>query len=222
MINKEVTPAERLLNVEKEVGPSVTVVAVTKYATIDQMKALVKPGFLAFGESRVQEAIKKRPLFEDIEIEWHMIGHLQSNKVKKAVQVFDFIQSVDSLALCQKISDECAKIEKQMPVLIQVNLAEDDAKFGFTRASFMTSLPELFRLSSIKIKGIMIIAPHTDNEGELRRCFENAKVLFDAVNQKYGPLPVLSMGMSGDYRVAVEEGSTMIRVGRVLTGPAKT
>lgn len=190
-------------------------VAVTKSVGIEEVKKLIGLGVRDLGENRVNVAeLKINEIKSDVC--WHMIGHLQSNKVKKAVSLFDMIQSVDSLKLLKLIDKEAGKIGKVMDVLIQVNIAEESQKYGIRLLDLGQFFDEASRLGleNVNIKGLMAMAPFVRAE-EARSCFREMKKLFDFFKDRFC-LSILSMGMTNDYRVAVEEGSTMVRVGTAL------
>ena len=169
-----------------------------------------------FGENRLQEAEKKTTLLTGQNIEWHMIGHLQKNKVKKAVKLMDCIQSVDSLKLAKKISDEAKKENKTMRILLQVNSANDPNKHGLSEEEIRATISEFFLFPNLQIEGIMLMTPIEKEEDKLRAHFRNAKQLHDDLKTQYPSLTTLSMGMSQDYKIAIEEGATLVRIGRLI------
>ncbi|MBI5799496.1 MAG: YggS family pyridoxal phosphate-dependent enzyme [Verrucomicrobia bacterium] len=198
---------------------SVTLMAVSKNQPPDAVRAALDAGLACFGESRVQEAKAKIPLCPG-RARWQMIGHLQSNKCRDAVALFSMIQSVDSLALAQELNQHCEKAAKTMPVLFEVNVAGEASKFGCAPAALLAQFGELSRLPRLEIHGLMTIAPHTPTPERVRPVFRRLRELRGECEQLLGaPLPHLSMGMSGDFEVAIEEGATLVRLGTALFGP---
>ncbi len=187
----------------------IKLIAVTKTFPVDVINEAIKLEVKSIGETKVQEAKKK---FEAIgkKIEWHMIGHLQSNKVKDAVEVFDMIHSIDSIKITKKVSDVCLELNKKMPVLVQVNLTGD--KFGVEPEKTLEFVNKIRKLDGIKVEGLMTIAPYIKPE-KTRPYFKKLKELALICNLKH-----LSMGMSNDFEVAIEEGATMVRIGTAIFG----
>jgi len=198
---------------------SVILLAVTKGQPPHVVRAAAELGLSLFGENRVQEAKLKigqcpAPL------RWHLIGHLQSNKCRDAVHFFQMIQSVDSLALAEEINKYAEKSAKTMPVLLEVNVAGEATKFGFKPDEVLDQLDRINSLRKIEIHGLMTMAPYTPEPEKVRPLFRRLRELKEASEQSLGaPLTHLSMGMSGDFEIAIEEGSTMVRVGSALFGP---
>lgn len=198
---------------------SVTLMAVSKNQPPDAVRAALDAGLTYFGENRVQEAKAKIPLCPG-RARWQMIGHLQSNKCRDAVVLFSMIQSVDSLALAQELNRQCEKAAKTMPILLEVNVAGEASKFGYTPATLLTEFDELNKLPRLEIHGLMTIAPYTPTPERVRPVFRRLRELKAECEQLLGaPLPQLSMGMSGDFEVAIEEGATLVRIGTALFGP---
>lgn len=196
---------------KKEIGAKAVLLAVTKTVGVDEVVFLKSLGINDFGENRVNNAKEK---IEQVKATWHMIGHLQSNKVKKAVEFFDVIQSVDSVDLAEKIDKECEKQNKKIRILLQVNIAKEPQKQGFSEEKVEESISKISKLKNIQLEGFMMMAPLAEPE-ETRTYFRQMKALFDKYKKGYN-LKTLSMGMSNDYKVAIEEGSNMIRVGTKL------
>ncbi|MDA1354136.1 MAG: YggS family pyridoxal phosphate-dependent enzyme [bacterium] len=195
------------------------IMAVTKYATLKQMEQLYACGQRLFGENKVQDALKKMDYFNSkgiTDIKWHLIGHLQSNKAKKAVGAFECIQSIDSVKLLEAINEAAGKMGIVQKVYIQVNLANDEDKHGFDVADFLTQTNKYFTFPNCLVEGIMIIAPHTSISQVLRPFFKDARQFFEDVRGQFPQVKTLSMGMSSDYVLALEEGSNMVRIGSVL------
>ena len=177
-------------------------------------------GARVFGENKVQEIMDKYDQLPS-DIQWHMIGHLQRNKVKYIIDKVAMIHSVDSLRLAQTIEQEAAKKNLVMPVLLEVNVAEEDTKFGLKVDEVLPLLEEISNFPHIQVKGLMTIAPFVENPEENRKVFRTLKKLsvdIGAKNINNVTMSVLSMGMTGDYQVAIEEGSTMVRVGTGIFG----
>ena len=199
---------------------NVKILAVSKYVGSNEIIEAFQAGLRDFAENRVQDAEKKRselPESIENEIAWHLIGHLQTNKVKKAVGNYDYIHSVDSLKLAESISEIAVSKGIVQKVLIQINVAEEEAKSGFNKNEVKEVFEELSGLNSIELVGLMTMAPFTENEEVIRTTFRGLRELRDYLQKEHKKnLPELSMGMSNDYKIAVEEGSTMIRLGQVL------
>ncbi len=198
---------------------SVTLVAVSKGHPPEVVRAAVELGQAVFGESRVQEARVKIEQCSG-QLRWHLIGHLQSNKCREAVSLFEMIQSMDSLALGEEVSKWAEKEAKTMPVLLEVNVAGEATKFGFKPEQLLSVLSQINALPKIEIHGLMTIAPWTPDPEKVRHVFQQLRELREESEQILGaPLAHLSMGMSGDFEVAIEEGATLVRIGAGLFGP---
>lgn len=199
----------------------VTIIAVSKTKPLSMIEELRKDKVMDFGENKVQELKEK---YEQISwlVRWHLIGHLQTNKVKYIVDKASLIHSVDSVKLAKQIDKEAAKRDiKEVPILIQVNFAEEDTKFGFNASEVMEMVEEISTLPHVKIKGLMQIAPFVENPEENRVYFAAMKQLSVDIKEKNFDnvdMSILSMGMTNDYEIAVEEGSTMVRVGTGIFG----
>jgi pyridoxal phosphate enzyme (YggS family) len=197
---------------------SVTLLAVAKTHPPETVKAAADLGLLVFGENKVQEAKAKIPLCPG-KLRWHFIGHLQSNKCRDAVELFEMIQSVDSLSLAQEIARRAGAAAKTMRVLLEVNVAGESSKFGYQPERLLAELKELNALSWIEIHGLMTVPPYVTEPEKARPHFRRLRELKAGCEQILGaPLPHLSMGMSGDFEVAIEEGATMVRLGTALFG----
>jgi len=196
----------------------VTLVAVTKGQPPDVVRAAAEMGLQLFGENKVQEAKAKISLCPG-RLRWHMIGHLQSNKARDAVHFFEMIQSVDSLRLAEELDRCAAKAAKTMPILIEVNVAGEAAKFGYQPATLLAELERLNGLKRLEIHGLMTMAPWTPDPEKVRPVFRQLRELKSECEARLGaPLAHLSMGMSSDFEVAIEEGATLVRVGTALFG----
>jgi pyridoxal phosphate enzyme (YggS family) len=201
-----------------------TLIAVSKTHPSETLLQAYESGQRIFGENKVQElATKYEGLPKDIK--WHLIGHLQSNKVKYIAPFVYLIHSIDSLKLLQEVNKQGNKCGRIISCLLQVHIAQEETKFGFSpeEVEILLKSPELAELKSIRVEGLMGMASFTENQAQVRNEFRSLKALFDKL--KSHPLPAnvqmteLSMGMSGDYQLAIEEGSTMVRVGSAIFGP---
>ena len=198
----------------------VKIVAVTKYYGIDAIISGYNAGIRDFGESRANDAIAKISALPDeikMNSEFHFIGHLQTNKAEKVVRYFDVIESVDSLKIALAISNAACKLNKKERILLQVNNAGEEQKFGFSKEKLENEFAEILRLPGVKVEGLMNIAPLDESEEGLANLFSDIRKFRDELEQKYNvTLPELSMGMSNDYKIALKEGATIIRIGRKL------
>lgn len=203
--------------IKLSLGPDVKLIAVTKKRSVREINQLIFLGVKDIGESQVQEAEEKKSLIKE-QVNWHLIGHLQRNKIKQAVEIFDMIQSVDSYKLAKKINSVCKSKNKIMAVLVQVNIAKEPQKYGLMEEDVIPFLKSLFEFKNIKILGLMTIAPFIKPE-ETRTYFRKMKHLFNKI-QKENVLGIemkyLSMGMTNDYKVAIQEGSNMARIGTAI------
>lgn len=215
------TVKRNLLQIQEEIAPcKPRIIAVTKYFGEDAIISAYKAGLRDFGESRVIEASAK---IENLPAEvrenstFHLIGHLQSNKVKHAVKVFEYIHSVDSLKLAQSISQHALENGKIQKILIQINNANEEQKFGFSKKEIFDVFEEIQDLKGIKIVGVMNIAPLGIAEDEIGKLFSEIVQIRDSLEKKFNcELKEISMGMSQDYKIAAQKGSTMLRIGRKL------
>jgi hypothetical protein len=198
---------------------SVTLLAVTKSQPPEIVAAAAQSGLIFFGENKIQEAKAKIPLCPG-KLRWHFIGHLQSNKVRDAVELFEMIQSVDSLPLAQEINKRCEQAAKRMPILLEVNVAGEASKFGYQPEKLLAELKEIHALLRLEVRGLMTVPPWSSEPEKARSYFQQLRELKTRCEQVVGaPLPHLSMGMSGDFEVAIEEGATIVRIGTALFGP---
>jgi len=222
--------AENLQEVEKRIQAAckkvnrnrdeITLIAVSKTKPVSMLEEVYAEGIRCFGENKVQELTEK---YEQLpsDIMWHMIGHLQRNKVKYIVDKAALIHSVDSLRLAEAIEQEGAKKNVVVPILIEVNVAEEDSKFGLKVNEVMSLIEEISKYSHIKVKGLMTIAPYVENPEENRAVFARLRKLSVDIAEKNidnVSVEILSMGMTNDYEVAIEEGATMVRVGTGIFG----
>lgn len=212
---------ENIERIRHEIAPyNPIIIAVTKYFDESAIIKYYEEGFRDFGENRVKEAVEKiEKLSEEIKktSRFHLIGHLQTNKVKYAVGNFELIHSVDSLKLAIALNEEAEKKGIVQKILLQINNANEVQKSGFSREEIYKCFPEVIKMKSLKVCGVMNMAPIESGEERLHELFGDIKQIYDDLQSKYNvKLEHISMGMSGDYKVAVEEGATMIRLGRVL------
>jgi pyridoxal phosphate enzyme (YggS family) len=198
----------------------VQLMGVTKRVPPERIQEAVDAGLATIGENRVQEAKEKVAAVKG-DVSWHMIGHLQRNKVKTAVQMFDMIQSVDSPELAAEIDRRSAGAGRRMDVLIEVKTAPEETKFGVDPPGAIDLIAGISEFANIDVKGLMTIGTFTDDESEIRRCFRELRELAGkvaALGIAGVEMKVLSMGMSSDYRIAIEEGSNMVRIGTAIFG----
>lgn len=213
---------DNIEHIEAELNGRARLVAVTKTKPIEVLQEAYDGGCKCFGENKVQEMTTK---YEELpkDIEWHMIGHLQSNKVKYMAPFVSLVHSVDSYKLLAEINKQAAKNERVIDCLLQVHIAEEETKFGLSESEVMEILdsPELGTLTNIRIKGLMGMATNTDSEQQVRKEFRGLNQFFQSLQSRTTPqvtMQELSMGMSGDYLIAAEEGSTLVRVGSAIFG----
>lgn len=212
---------KNLLQIQEQIAPyTPQIVAVTKYFGVDAIIGGYQAGLRNFGESRAVEAIEKiNSLPSEIKenSKFHFIGHLQTNKVNKVVRNFDVIHSVDSLKIAKAISDEAVKIGKVQEVFIQLNNADEEQKFGFSKEELLESFEEILKLEGLNVLGLMNIAPLVVDEKDLENLFEDIKqTQIELVKKCNCTMEEISMGMSNDYQIAVKHGATMLRIGRKL------
>ncbi len=220
--------ATEINKIQNELAPfSSKLIVVTKTRSIDELKAVYASGILDFGENRVQEMVDKQGKLPQ-DIRWHQIGHLQTNKVKYIAPFIHLIHSVDSLNLLKEINKQAEKHHRIIPCLLQMYIAQEESKFGLDEGEARQLLndPILTTLQNIEIVGLMGMATFTENEEQIKKEFKNLKELFDSFNnQNIGvesgrvKWSEISMGISGDYLLAAQTGSTMVRVGSAIFGP---
>lgn len=199
----------------------VEVVAVSKTVDAAQVRAAAAAGFRAFGENRVQERQAKAGELGDVVAEWHLVGPLQSNKARKAVELFDVVESVDSLALAQRLDRIAGEVRPDglLPVLLQVNVDADPAKSGYASVALERELEELLELRHLAVRGLMTVGRQVSDAEAARPTFVALRALSERLRERDGRLgAALSMGMTDDYPVAVEEGATIVRIGRAIFG----
>lgn len=198
----------------------VTLIAVSKTKPISMIEEVYKEGIRDFGENKPQELREKYDSMSK-DIKWHMIGHLQRNKIKYVIDKACMIHSVDSIRLAQAIEEEAAKKNRMIPILLEINIAREESKFGFMKEEIYDALEIISKLPHLKIEGLMTIAPFVENAEENRVHFKNLRKLYVDIKQKNIDnvnMYNLSMGMTGDYEIAIEEGATFVRVGTGIFG----
>lgn len=222
--------AENLKQVEenictacKRVGRNrdeVTLVAVSKTKPVEMIQEAMAEGMVTFGENRVQELMDKLEKIKE-PLQWHLIGHLQRNKVKYIIGHVCLIHSVDSFRLAEQINQESEKKQIKTDILLEINIADEDSKFGLKKEQVIPVLKQIAVLPYLRVRGLMTVAPFVENAEENRKHFQNMKKLMVDINQKNIDnvyMDILSMGMTGDYEVAIEEGATIVRVGTGIFG----
>lgn len=199
----------------------VQLVAVTKNHDVEAMREAIDAGVTVVGENRVQEAVEKHEKL-DRDVIWHLIGHLQTNKVKQAVKNFDLVHSVDSEHLLDAVDTAAGKIHKVQNILIQVNLAKEESKFGIYKEDLPFLLQKADQMKHVHLMGLMCIAPNYENVEECRPLFREMRGIFDKLQMfplMNSEMKWLSMGMTHDYQIAIEEGSNLVRIGTAIFGP---
>ena len=210
---------ENLLAIKETIPDTVTLVAVSKTKPMSFIQEAYDEGQRVFGENRVQEMTEK---WENLpkDIEWHMIGHLQRNKVKYMAEYVSLVHGVDSPRLLAEINKQAEKHNRTISCLLQVHIAEEDTKFGFNEKELLELVAneEFKAYKNVKIVGLMGMATFTDNDDQVRKEFSGLKSLYTKLSNNYTDFTTLSMGMSGDYKIAIEEGSNMVRIGSSIFG----
>jgi len=199
----------------------VRLVAVSKTMPAESVRQAYAAGLREFGENRVQEAAAKRLALQDIDAVWHLIGHLQSNKAKQACQLFDWIHSIDSLHLAERIDRAAAELGRKLPVLIEVHLGEEASKFGVEEDELVRLAEQVGALPSLELRGLMTLPPFFDDPEDVRPFFRRLRELAARIEARNLPgvsMRELSMGMSHDFEIAIEEGATLVRVGTAIFG----
>lgn len=216
------TITDRITKVRQQLPETVRLIAVSKQVSVEAIREAYIAGIRDFGESRVQEVAVKQSQLQDLtDITWHLIGHLQTNKAKKALEHFQWIQSLDSLKLAQTLDRLATSLSTNPQVLLQVKLLPDPNKYGWTVEELFRDLPALNECQNLQIKGLMTIAPLDLSEAEILTLFQNTRSLATEIEQQNWSniqMQHLSMGMSDDYHLAVQGGATMVRLGRTLFG----
>ena len=207
--------ADQLVNIKNKLPKTITLVAVSKTKPNTDIQAAYTAGQRVFGENRVQELVKKQEELPK-DIKWHMIGHLQRNKVKFIAPFVALIHAADNLKLLQEIDKRAAQNNRKIDCLLQVHIAKEDTKFGFGIHEIKEVLLATLSFRNISIIGLMGMATFTDDNNQIKEEFESLRTIFDSI--KNDNITTLSMGMSGDYPLAIEQGSTMVRVGSAIFG----
>jgi len=214
--------ANNIKKINSELPAHVKLVAVTKTHPVEVIMNAYHAGHNVFGENRVQELTPKQ---QDLpkDIEWHLIGHLQTNKVKYIAGFVSMIHSIDRMKLLQEINKYSEKLHRTIDCLLQIHIAQEETKFGlsFEEAEEILNSKELTQLKNIRITGLMGMASLTDDEKQIRKEFKSLKMFFDSLVTRHSSFVILSMGMSSDYKIAIEEGSNLIRVGSLIFGNRK-
>jgi hypothetical protein len=215
--------SERIIQLREKLPEKVTLIAVSKTKPNELIMEAYKAGQRVFGENKVQELVSKHEELPK-DIQWHMIGHLQSNKVKYIAPFVSLIHGVDSMRLLQEIDKQGKKCNRIIPCLLQFHIAEEDTKFGFSENEALDAISsqEFNELKNVMICGVMGMATFTDNLDQIRREFAHLRQIFNDLKDhffsKNDSFEIISMGMSGDYEIAIEEGSTMVRIGSSIFG----
>lgn len=198
----------------KRLQEKVTLVAVSKNRSRDEIEQLFREGVSFFGENKVQQLTSKACSSDPWQ--WHFIGHLQTNKVKEVVAICSLIHSVDSLRLLNEINKQAAKISKVMDILIQINLSDESTKFGCSRDEVDVLVRSALDMTNVRLRGIMVMGPLSEDQSETKKVFKEAQQWFLKIKKAHPFIDICSMGMSGDYILAIENGSTMVRIGTKL------
>jgi len=212
---------ENLEKIKRELPSNVTLVAATKTRSVEEIKIVIEAGITIIGENYIQEAEKKFNILKE-KAKFHCIGHLQTNKIKKAVELFDMIETVDSIKIAREIDKKCKDIGKVMPILIEINSGKEPNKDGVMPENVESLIKQISILPNIQVKGLMTMAPYFDDPEKDRPYFKLTKGLFDKIKTLNIPnidMKVLSMGMSDSYKIAIEEGANMVRIGTKIFGP---
>ena len=212
---------ENLQNIRASIPQHVTLVAVSKTKPIEDLLEAYHAQQRVFGENKAQEMKEKYEALPK-DIEWHFIGHLQSNKIKYIIPFVALIHSVDSLDLLEEINAKAQKINRVVPILLQVHIAQEEHKFGFKLNEIFEIIPDLQKYPNIQIKGLMGMGTFTEDQTQLGKEFKSLQDLFDKIKQSYNKIlptfDILSMGMSNDYALAIQNGSNMVRIGSTIFG----
>jgi len=212
---------ENVVSLLREIPSGVIVVAAAKGRTPQEIMEAIEGGIEIVGENYVQEAEKAFSVIGR-KVKWHFIGHLQKNKVKKAVEIFDLIETVDSVELAREIDKRCSRIGKVMPVFCEINIAKEKSKSGVYPEEVEELVRQISSLKNIKVEGLMTMGPFFEDPEKLRPYFRKTKEIFENIREKRIPcveMKYLSMGMSSSYKVAIEEGANIVRIGTKIFGP---
>ncbi|MGF1591022.1 MAG: YggS family pyridoxal phosphate-dependent enzyme [Pleurocapsa sp.] len=217
---------QQIKSIKQQIPQNVELIAITKQVGIESMREAYAAGIKNFGENRLQEALLKQEQLADLtDISWHFIGHIQKNKARKVIENFDWIHSVDSLALAQRLNRLAEELDMMPKVFLQVKVLPDPNKYGWEVAKLLQDLEQLNQYQYLKIQGLMTILPFGLSSAQTLSAFQEIQELATMIKQKnYSNLSMekLSMGMSGDYQLAIKAGATAIRLGRIIFGDRNT
>jgi hypothetical protein len=213
---------ENIRNILNKIPKNIEVIAAVKKRNIDEILEAIDAGIKIIGENYVHEAESKYPRINK-KVQWHFIGHLQKNKVKRALKIFDVIETLDSLPLAETLNDECQKINKILPVMIEVNIAREPQKNGIFPENLEDFVKKIIQFPNIKLVGIMTMGSSEENAESTREQFKKTKKLFDRIKETHPKIKLayLSMGMSSSYKIAIKEGANIIRLGTILFNPKR-
>lgn len=196
----------------------VKLLGATKGVLPEKIIEAADAGLKLFGENRIQEALPKIEKLKDLNLEWHFIGHLQKNKAKEAIENFSLIQSVDSIGLLKRLQQIAQLEEKIVPILIEINIGNEPTKYGVKIEELPQTIDEISKSENLKIKGIMAIPPYNPDPEKVRHYFKEMYKIYEKLSSIFSQIDILSIGMSEDFEVAIEEGSNMVRIGRAIFG----
>ncbi len=213
---------ENIKKVISNLNKETKIVGVTKSVDVERIVEAIEAGLTDFGENKVQEAIPKIEILKHKNIKWHFIGHLQSNKINKTIKYFNIVQSIDTVELAMKMSEALARDNMSIDAFIEVKVSREPTKFGASPEQILRIIEKISKLKNINLYGFMAIAPYSENVEDARPYFKIAKSLFDEIKRNYSnenvKMQYLSMGMTDDYVVAIEEGANMVRIGTGIFG----
>ncbi|MCL5408757.1 MAG: YggS family pyridoxal phosphate-dependent enzyme [Candidatus Omnitrophica bacterium] len=215
--------AENIEKILSEVPEGITVVAAAKTRTIEEIQQAISAGIKIIGENYVNEAIEKFRIFGKT-VEWHLIGHLQTNKIKQAIDIFDMIETLDSLKLADKLNKEMEKLKRKMPVLIEINSGQEENKNGILPEDIEEFMGKISCFEYVEVLGLMTMGPAVKNLEDIRPFFRLTREILEKISRKNPPnikMKYLSMGMSDTYKIAIEEGANIIRIGSLIFGPRR-
>ncbi len=217
---KSVSIAEKIQEINQHLTPDVRLIAISKKVSVAKMREAYAAGIRDFGENRLQEALEKQEQLQDLDdICWHFIGHLQSNKAKPALESMDWIHTVDSMKLLNRLNKLAGELNRRPKICLQVKMLPDPNKYGWSSEELLAACPELSAVENLSIQGLMTMLPLGLFDSEILEAFQATRKFRDKINQTSNlQLSELSMGMSGDYLLAIKAGATMIRVGRTIFG----
>jgi pyridoxal phosphate enzyme (YggS family) len=217
------TIESRIESIIKSLPAGVVLVAAAKTRTVEEVQAAIKAGISIIGYNYIQETERMQSALNQV-VHWHLIGHLQKNKIKKAVRLFNMIQTLDSLALAEELNAECAAAKIKMPVLIEINSGREKNKTGLFPEKAQEFVEQILPLPNLQIQGLMTMGPFLDDPAGIHPFFKETRLLFEQlakINRPQVQMRYLSMGMSDSYKIAIEAGATMVRLGAILFGPRR-